>query len=695
MKAAGFTSKQPHFGLTVLIVLLFQGGYGQQLYSAETKLRNKNLEIGINPLLQTHVSSLFPGSQPLMNDYSSSEYLETKYYTAKLFTLYKKEHAPLQDKGGLGTEWRFYGKDKTHRLLKIVSIKLYDQFPDAAYYRVSYINLGDRTLTVKKWVNQHYSLLPCAEGPKFWSFQGSSHSDRRDWILKLDRGFQESNFMGMNASDYGGGIPLIDLWRKDAGLAIGHTEETPKLVALPIDYDSNATAADLSIQYEFPGTTPLAPGDTLTTFETFVSVHQKDCFTTLQKYGSYMQTKGIRSAAPEPAAYEPVWCAWGYERNFTLAQVLGTLPKVQELGIKWVGLDDGFQQANGDWHTNAQHFPGGDAQIKAFVDSIHARGMKAVIWWAPLAVAPESKLLQANPGIPLIRQDGSPQFITYWNAWYMSPTDSLVIEETRRTVKLFLQDWGFDALKLDGQHLNACAPDYGEGHNLSSPEQSYERMPQFYRLLFETARTIKPDAVVEFCPCGDCMNFYHMPYTNQFVASDPNNSWQVRLKGKVYKALMPGTAYFGDHVELTDDHIDFASQIGIGAVPGTKFTWPATGNAVIDQNLLTPEKQRLFSSYLAIYRDKMLSQGTYLGELYDIGYDFPESHCIRKDSSFFYAYYNPKFSGTVTLRGLKAGVHYTVTDYFNGRVLGTLTGDQAKLPVVFDRFLLLEAKPVK
>ena len=176
--------------------------------------------------------------------------------------------------------------------------------------------------------------------------------------------------MGMNASDYGGGIPLIDLWRKDAGLAIGHTEETPKLVSLPIDYDRDAAAADLSIQYEFPQPTQLASGDTLTTFETFVSVHQKDCFTTLRNYGSYMQTKGIRSASPEPAAYEPVWCAWGYERNFTLGQVLGTLPKVKALGIKWVGLDDGFQQANGDWHSNAQHFPGGDAQMKAFVDSI-------------------------------------------------------------------------------------------------------------------------------------------------------------------------------------------------------------------------------------------------------------------------------------------------------------------------------------
>lgn len=39
-------------------------------------------------------------------------------------------------------------------------------------------------------------------------------------------------------------------------------------------------------------------------------------------------------------------------------------------------------------------------------------------------------------------------------------------------------------------------------------------------------------------------------------------------------------AYYGDHVELTDGGDDFASQIGIGAVIGSKFTWPENNPAV-------------------------------------------------------------------------------------------------------------------
>ena len=677
-----------NIAIVIFLITGFAGATNAQLVT----VKNKNLIIEINSKLQTRINTVFAGSNKLMTNFSSSEYLVTKYFSAKEFILINKEKNIIHDVAGTATLWKFIGRNNLLHIDKILSIKIYANFPDAAYFSVQYINHSKKELPVIKWVNNNYNILPSNDTIKFWSFQGSSHEDRRDWIQKVNPGFTEKNFMGMNGSDYGGGIPVIDLWRKDAGIAIGHTETVGKLVSLPIDFDKYSSTANMSIEYEYPEEEILQPGDTLTTYETFVSVHQKDCFATLNNFSKYMQTKGIKPAMPEPAAFEPVWCAWGYERNFTLKEILQTLPKVKELGIKWVGLDDGYQQAEGDWHTNAAHFPGGDAEMKTFVDSIHAQGMKAVLWWAPLAADPGSKVLKSNPNILLMQQNGAPQFITWWDAFYMSPTDSAALAETKNNVKLFLNDWGFDALKLDGQYMNACAPDYADGHNLDYPEQSYELLPQVFKTIFETARNIKPNAVLEFCPCGDCMNFFHMPYTNQFVASDPMSSWQVRLKGKVYKALMPGTAYFGDHVELTDDKQDFASQIGIGAVPGTKFVWPATGVASKDENLLTPEKEILFAKWLSIYNEKMLSTGNYRGDLYDLGYDYPETHCIEKNGAMYYSFYNAHYSGTIELRGLQPDKKYTVMDYFNNKSLGTINGSNAKLNVGFDKFLLIEVK---
>jgi alpha-galactosidase len=678
--------------LTIVAAVLFGS-----LSSCSTTpvITHDALRIEVNDSMQTRISANFDGASPLMNDFSTSESLITSQFQTGAFTLNKKEKIAVDDHAGKGTAWMFTGTDQAHGLQKILRIKTYDSFPDVAYLDVRYVNIGDQPLSVTGWINSRYKVIPSEDTTKFWSFQGSSHEDRRDWIQRVNPGFHQENYMGMNASDYGGGIPVVDLWRKDVGLAIGHTEPVAKLVSLPIEYAKDAQEATLDIEYHYPRAKSLAAGDTLQTFHTFVSVHQKDCFATLKQFAAYMQTKGIKPAPSEPAAFEPIWCAWGYGRNFTVKEILNTLPKVKELGIHWVGIDDGYQQAEGDWNTNRQKFPEGDIGMKTLVDSIHAAGMKAVLWWAPLAVDSGTKFLKENPNVLLIQENGKPQHISWWDSYYMAPTDSAALRSAKSTVEMFMKDWGFDALKLDGQHMNAVAPDYASGHGLQYPEQSYEALPKYFQTIFETARSIHPNAVVEFCPCGDCMNFYTMPYTNQFVASDPTSSWQVRLKGKVYKAMMPQTAYFGDHVELTDNGDDFASQIGIGAVPGTKFIWPATGNKRVDRELLTPERESLFKKWISLYQDKMLSTGTYRGGLYDIGYDIPEAHCIEKDGEMYYAFYNPDYNGEIALRGLDKDKRYTVTDYFHGKSLGEISGEDPHIQTSFQGSLMLEVKEIQ
>jgi alpha-galactosidase len=201
--------------LFVPVLCLWITGLGQSV-----PIRNHHLEIQVNTLLQTKVAADYSGSRPLMNGFTGSEWLETKYFTAKEFSLLKKTKTPRRDTRGNGTEWLFSGMDVSHQIEKILRVKCYDQFPDAAYISVAYVNHGKKNLTVKKWVNHAYEMLPSTDSIPFWSFQGSSHSDRRDWIQPVRAGFGEQNFMGMNASDYGGGIPLIDMWRRDGGLAI-------------------------------------------------------------------------------------------------------------------------------------------------------------------------------------------------------------------------------------------------------------------------------------------------------------------------------------------------------------------------------------------------------------------------------------------------------------------------------------------
>jgi alpha-galactosidase len=654
------------------------------------------MTIGINRQMQTHITMTGTPVNQFMDDYQTSEFLITTTDTIKNFSLNSTSVIGTSEFAGDGKVWTFKGicEDESRSIVKILTIKVYNEFPGMAFFLVQYINGGKENVTVKKWVNHAYRIKSAKDKPDFWSFQGSSTGERKDWVLPVNYGFQQRNYLGMNDPDYGGGIPVIDLWRRDAGIAIGHTALMPKQVSLPVNMTKDSLAADICIDYEYSEQSVLHPGDTLGTLETFVSLHHGDFFRTLRQYSLFMQKKGIQMPEPEPLAFEPMWCAWGYMRKFTVDEIIGTLPKVKELGFTWVTVDDGYQQAEGDWDATPVKFPRGDADMKKLVETIHSFGFKAQIWWSPLAIDPDSKLLAQHPDLLLKNADGSPQLISWWDSYYMSPAYQKTLDHTKAMVQKFIGLWDYDGLKLDGQHLNACPPDYNPVHGLGHPDDAPESVPAFFRMIFETARKIKPDALIQLCPCGDAMSFYNIPYTNQFVASDPVGSVQIRSKGKTYKALAPNTAYFGDHVELSDNGNDFASTIGVGGVPGTKFTWPKDNPYSEESNLLTPEREKDWKKWISLYKERMLSTGEYLGELYDIGYDVPETHVIRKADTLFYAFYSDKWQGKLQLKGLD-NYAYRIFDYVNNRDMGIIKPDNPALEVTFNNYLLILAVPDK
>jgi alpha-galactosidase len=631
------------------------------------------------------VIAVLEGKARKVGDFTPSDSIRASGNEIQDFSFQKQTHAPIRDRLGAGVRTNITGT--TSSLRKTVAVTVYDRFPRMAFFDVEYTNTGTADLPVSGWTNQHYSISAPASSdqPAFWSFQSGSYEKRPDWVLPLKPGFKQENFLGMNAPDYGGGTPVVDVWTRDVGIAVGHVEMAPKLVSLPVETQGPDQA---TVAVEFKHDLVLKPGATLKTFRTFAAVHQGDYFQTLHDYRDVMIAQGVRFDAAPESAFGPIWCAWGYGRKIKPSQIYNALPIVKKLGFTWVTLDDGWQTAQGDWFLQPQKFPNGDADMRALVDKIHAEGFKAQLWWAPLAADPSTELVKNHPDWLLLNADGSKQKISYWNSWYLCPADPAVIEYHKAIVVKAIKDWGFDGLKLDGQHMNGAPPCYNPAHKHA--RESVEGMPMFFKALYDTAREVKPEALVEFCPCGTAYSFFTLPFLNMSVASDPTSAWQVRTKGKTLKALQgDSVAYFGDHVDMTKD--DFASTVGVGGVVGTNFTWPE-GSAERKRNDLTPAREQAFAKWLGIYKEKMLPRGEYLGGLYDIGFDRPETHAIRKDGSMYYAFYAPQWNGKVTLRGLSERA-YHVTDYEDGKDLGAVRGPVATLDVKFDKHLLLEAKP--
>ncbi|HTT43432.1 MAG TPA: hypothetical protein VMG33_10190, partial [Steroidobacteraceae bacterium] len=236
------------------------------------------------------------------------------------------------------------------------------------------------------------------------------------------------------------------------------------------------------------------------------------------------------------------------------------------------------------------------------------------------------------------------------------------------------------------------APCYNPAHHHERPEESVEKLQDFLHGMYATAIRIDPQVVMELCPCGTAYSFFNFASMNQAPASDPESSWQVRHKGKTLKALMGENAAFaGDHVELSDGGDDFASTVGIGAIVSTKFTWPKDPKPK-DSFLLTPQREALWRRWIALYNEHRLAEGTYRGELYDIGFDKPETHVVEKSGRLYYAFYAKSWSGPVRLRGLPAG-RYRLRDYFNARELGEIVSAEHTVALSFERFLVLEAVP--
>lgn len=665
---------------------------------AAASLRDSLLLLEFDAQLNTRVSRVPPqgsaspyGTTPLTH-WGASDYvmLDSGTHITRFHLQRQQQHA-LAGPRGPATQLTLVGLS-SEGIEKTVELTLFQRFRGFVVYNVSYRNLSRATVALRAWTNGDFLVnqIPVADtaAPAFWSYSGSSYGDRRDWVQPVAAGFTQDNFMGMSASDYGGGTPIVDVWRRDCGLAIGHVETTPKLVSLPVQEQHGRVRMAVCCREKIS----LEPGASFQTLQTFIAVHEGDYFATLNTYRHIMGERGLTPPSCGPACYEPIWCAWGYERNCTTQLIEDTLPKVKELGLEWVVIDDGWQTAIGDWTLNKLKYPSGEQDMHGLITRIKAAGLKPRLWYSPLAVAPGSDELHDHTDMLLLDKDGAPQLISWWNSLYLCPAYAGTLDHTKALVKRFLGKWGFAGLKIDGQHLNGVAPCFNPAHDHVRPEESIEGLQNFFHEIYRTAMEINPNAVIELCPCGTAYSIYNFPSMNQAPASDPESSWQVRLKGKTLKALMgPSAPFAGDHVELSDHGDDFASTVGIGGIISTKFTWPVDPKPK-DSFLLTPVKEREWRHWISLYKERMLSQGVYNGYLYDIGFDKPEAHVVEQNTHIYYAFYAKTWAGQIELRGLGPG-QYQVRDYVHDRDHGTLSATHNRLHVTFDQYLLLEAVP--
>jgi len=593
-------------------------------------------------------------------------------------------------------------------------VEVYDDYPNIALVSAVYKNAGTTDFQIDQvWMQQHrFSAKQVDEKAQpydMWSFQGSSYDWGADDVRKLTRTSYQPNEMGAAVKGgLGGGIPVVAVWTREVGEAIGHVETLPWTLSIPVKVDGDGR---VNAQVTIPAGTALKAGESYSTPRSFVSVYSGDYYEPLRIWSSDLQKEGWELRKPSDEAYNVSWCGWGYEFNVTPKQMLGTVPKLKELGIKWATLDDRWFDTYGDWDPRPDTFPGDS--MKQMVDDFHKQGILAQLWWLPLGVEDGerryesheyivSNVVKEHPDWLILDKNGKHARMTR-NLATLCPAVPGVQAYYKQLTEKFIRDWGFDGSKLD--NIFSVAQCYNPAHHHKSPQDSVDAMGEVYKAIFQTTRALKPESVTQACPCGTPPSLAWLPFIDQAVTADPVGAVQVRRRIKMYKALLgPEAAVYGDHVELSamtpighgdwSEHgSDFASTLGTGGVPGTKFVWPDPGPHFKPVNL-TAEKEEHWKKWIGLYNEKMLSKGDFL-DLYVYGYDSPEAYAIAKDGKMYYAFFAPEngsFKGEVELRGLKPGT-YSVVDYAEGRDLGTVqaeAGSAPKLKTEFKEHLLLE-----
>jgi alpha-galactosidase len=598
-------------------------------------------------------------------------------------------------------------------LQRVVALEVYDNFPNILLSTVEYKNTGASDVVIQKSVNQRRRLNARLADPKakpwdMWSFHGASYDWGKDDVVKLTPTFSQPNVMGEMVKDgYGGGIPVVAFWTRQVGEAVGHVETIPISSAIPVKVSADG---HVDAEVDYSANITLKPGETYSTPRSFVSIFAGDYYEPLRIWSSVLQKEGWELTKPSSEAYNVSWCGWGYEADVTPAQMLGTIPKLKEMGIKWVTLDDRWFDTYGDWNPRKDTFPGDS--INKMVDGFHKEGMLAQIWWLPLAVEDgEGKYESHKYSVSKIAQEHPEWLIQDKNGKHARMTRGLAVlcpavpevqAYYKHLTEKFIRDWGFDGNKLD--NIYSVPQCFNPAHHHKSPQDSVNAMADVYKVIFQTTREIKPQSVTQSCPCGTPPSLAWLPFMDQAVTADPVGAVQVRRRIKMYKALLgPESAVYGDHVELSamtrigndwrEHGDDFASTIGAGGVVGTKFVWPDPGPKFKDVNL-TATKEELWKKWIGLYNEKMLSKGEFR-DLYVTGFDTPEAYAIAKDGKMYYAFFassDTPWKGEVELRGLKPG-KYRVSDYTEDKDLGTVeaTADGvAKLPAEFHEHLLLE-----
>lgn len=253
-------------------------------------------------------------------------------------------------------------------------------------------------------------------------------------------------------------------------------------------------------------------------------------------------------------ARTPMYSSWyNFHQDIQADALVAECRLAKKLGMDTIIVDDGWQTADGgggygytgDWAAYEGKFP----DMRAFVDNVHAIGMKVMLWYSVPFMGYFAKNWAQFKDMILLREDRN---------------NTGILDPRYPEVRAFLKDVYISALKaydLDGFKLDFIDRFKKPENDTIQPGMDYECVQEatdhMMTEIMESLRAIKPDIMIEFRQryIGPCMR----QFGNVFRVSDCPVDITTNRVGIVDLRMLSGnTAVHSDMVtwnnaEKTED----------------------------------------------------------------------------------------------------------------------------------------------
>jgi alpha-galactosidase len=277
-------------------------------------------------------------------------------------------------------------------------------------------------------------------------------------------------------------------------------------------------------------------------------------------------------------------------------------------------IDDGWENAVGEWEVHRGRFPRG---LTPLSEAMEEAGYIPGIWLAPFLATRRCRVFSEKPHWLLRDRQGRPLvagFNHLWDRQYycLDISRGDVLAYLREIIDRVIDQWGFRYLKLDFLYTGLF---YGNFAEQGAPHEHYERACALLRSRTKTASG-KP---VAYLGCGLPLGLSYRHFPLSRIGADTREVWDwnlVKMLGHVgrpsaYISLMDtiGRSFMNGTVYLNDPDVIFLRSRGCSLTETEKETIALVNFLLAGQIMFSDDASSLGPEDLALTRR--------ISELYD------------------------------------------------------------------------------